>query len=82
MNFRSQQFEYNPATKTYVADASDLQIGTPGEYISIDGYAFVFTYSDMDSSGEDTYGWRYKPTGNSISLNSALAYCTALIIND
>lgn len=82
MDFKSEQFDYNPSSKTYVAEASDLQIGSPGQYISIDGYAFMFTGADKDASGEDTMGWRYKPTMNSVSLNSALAYCTALIIND
>ena len=82
MSFQAKQFEYSPDTRCYVAEASDLQIGSPGQYISIDGYAFMFTGADKDASGEDTMGWRYKPTMNSVSLNSALAYCTALIIND
>lgn len=82
MNFQASQFDYNPSSKTYVAEASDLQIGSPGQYISIDGYAFMFTGADKDASGEDTMGWRYKPTMNSVSLNSALAGCRLLIIND
>ena len=82
MNFKPAQFEYNPDTRTYVAEASTLGIGAPHKYISIDGYAFVFTHTDKDASGEDVYGWNYKPTMNSIGLNSALHGHRVLIIND
>ena len=82
MNFQASQFQYQPENKAYVAEASDLRIGTPGQYITIDGYAFMFVGADKDSTGEDTYGWNYKPTMNSISLNAALHGHTALIIND
>lgn len=82
MSFQNKQFDYNPDTRCYVAEASTLGVSRPGNYISIDGYAFVFTHADHDAVGEDIAGWRYKPTANSVALNSALAYCTALIIND
>jgi hypothetical protein len=82
VNFKPAQFEYNPDTRTYIAEASTLGIGSPAQYISIDGYAFMFTHADTDASGEDIAGWRFKPTMNSVSLNSALAGCGVLIIND
>ena len=82
MNFNPAQFEYNPDTRTYIAEASTLGIGAPHKYISIDGYAFMFTGCDADASGEDIAGWRFKPTMNSVQLNSALAGCGVLIIND
>jgi hypothetical protein len=82
MNFKESQFSYNLATKTYVAEASDLRISSPGQYVTVDGYAFVFTHADKDISGEDIMGWRYAPTGNSLSINPALAGHGLLIIND
>lgn len=82
MNFKAAQFDYHLVGKSYVAEASDLRISNPGEYITIDGYAFVFTHADKDASGEDVYGWNYIPTGNSLSLNPALAGHRVLIIND
>jgi len=82
MNFQASQFQYQPEGKVYVAEASELRIGTPGNYITVDGYAFVFTHADKDASDEDTYGWNYKPTMNSISLNPSLHGHRVLIIND
>jgi len=82
MNFYSSQFQYQPDTKSYVAEASDLAIGTPGQYITLDGYSFMFVGVDKDASGEDTYGWNYKPTMNSIELNPAMQGHKVLIIND
>ena len=80
MNFQAKQFDYNPDTKCYVAEASTLRIGQPGTYITIDG--FMFTHADMDASGEDTAGWRFKATITSVDRCPALAGCTVLIIND
>jgi hypothetical protein len=82
MQFKPDQFEYLPSSRTYVAEASELGISAPQEYIGIDGYAFAFDKCDKDASGEDVMGWRFKPTGDSVSLNPALAGCGVLIIND
>ena len=82
MHFKAAQFSYSPETKCYAAEASELRIGQPGQYVYIDGYAFMFTHADKDATGEDTYGWNYKPTMNAISLNGALHGHRVLIIND
>ena len=82
MNFQASQFQYQPETKAYVAEASELRIGTPGQFITLDGYAFMFVGDEIGGRGEDTYGWNFKPTMNSISLNAALAGHRVLIIND
>ena len=82
MNFQASQFQYQPENKAYVAEASELRIGNPGRYVYLDGYAFMFVGADKDASGEDTYGWNYKPTMNAISLNPGLHGHSVLIIND
>ena len=82
MNFQAAQFDYNPITHTYVAEASTLGISAPGNYISINGHVFMFTHADKDASGDDTMGWRFNPTIGAVSLNPALAGHRVLIIND
>jgi hypothetical protein len=82
MNFKASQFDYNPASKTYVAEASDLRVGITMPYITLDGCAFMLTHTDMDASGEDVYGWRYTVTIDAVQFNPALAGCKVLLIND
>ena len=82
MHFKSEQFSYNPGTKTYVAEASELRIGWPGTYIYLDGSAFMFTHLDKDASGEDIAGWNFKPTMNTVGLNPGMNGARVLIIND
>jgi hypothetical protein len=83
MMFKSSQFQYQADTKAYVAEASELNLGgKPSQYITLDGWAFVFVGADMDASNEDTYGWNYKPTINAVELNAELAGKRLLIIND
>jgi hypothetical protein len=82
MNFTASQFHYTMEDKSYVAEASDLRIGAPGNNITIAGFDFVFTHADKDASDEDTYGWNFKPTMGAINRNPALVGHTVLIIND
>ena len=83
MNFQATQFVYLPENKVYIAEASDLRIGTPDQRsIDIDGATFLFTHADKDSSGEDVMGWNYSASWAAVRVNPALAEHRVLIIND
>ena len=84
MNFRANQFTYLPETKTYVAEASELGIppGVMRQQVQLDGYDFMYVNTDMDASGEDIVGWRFKPTMATVQRNPSMAGTGVLIIND
>lgn len=82
MEFNSKQFELNPHTHTYIAEASTLGLPlgeVPSEITIVIGQPslcakmdFRFKEAEMDASGEDVAGWRY--------INNAGT--TVLVIND
>lgn len=84
MRFKSQQFQWQAASKTYVAEASELGIavGQLDPVVNIDGNHFVYSGTDRDASGEDIAGWRFKPTQASLFKNPSLEGASVLIIND
>ena len=84
MNFRANQFTYVAHSKTYIAEASDLGLG-PGSLDSqlmLEGYSFMYYKTDMDASGEDIVGWRYRPTMGTVQRNPSMAGTTVVIAND
>ena len=76
--YNENNFSFNKTTKTFIAEASELNIGVPSNEIllKIDNTAITFNLSKIDKDGtnEDTYGWRYKSDDNN-NFN-------LLIIND
>src|SRR5690606_34724801 len=76
--FSTSNFSYNKELNSFIAEASEVAFpGFLKNFILVNPKTknqktFTFVKSDKDSSGEDTYGWRYK-TECGIS---------ALIIND
>ena len=80
MQLSTDLFHWQKDTKCFSAEASDLGLNQIPETFSLTNpktrisMVFKFTHKDMDSTGEDTYGWNYVSTTNkSITL---------LIIND
>ena len=78
--FKTDQFSYNPKTRTFSSEASDLRL-PPGQVPNLfelvnesTGGSRLFAYkrADRDGSGEDTYGWWYESCDN----------IRVLIIND
>jgi hypothetical protein len=71
---------YNTVTKLFSTDIHAFR-GMPTQLIRItdkkSGKAITFKYTnaDMDSTGEDTYGWNY------VSIDSK-EKCRLLVIND
>jgi hypothetical protein len=84
MRFQATQFHYDPVTKVYAAEASELGIapGAMDSRVSLDGTLFHYYGTDHDASGEDIAGWRFKITMSAVQLNPALAGTMVLIIND
>lgn len=84
MRFNSNQFQWQPETKSYVAEASELglPVGVLDPVLVIDGNEFQYYGTDHDASGEDVAGWRFKPTMGTVQKNPAMAYTKVLIIND
>lgn len=82
MRFLAHQFQHQLENRSYVAEASNLQIGQPAWNISISGFMFTLAHVDHDASGEEVVGWNYKPTMETVNRNSALAGYKVLIIND
>jgi hypothetical protein len=85
MRFKSEQFQYQEQSKTYVAEASELGLapGThAGSVVSINGFDFHHYGTDMDASDEDVMGWRYKASTATVQKSPVFAGTTVLIIND
>jgi len=84
MHFRSEQFQWQEFSKTYVAEASELRL-PPGRIptvVSINGNDFSHSSTDRDASDEDIAGWRYKPTAATLAKSKAFSGVQVLIVND
>lgn len=84
MNLQAAQFTYNPNTKTYVAEASELglPVGLLPRELTIDGASFVYSHAERDASEEDIAGWNFKVTMGAVQRNPGMAGAKVLIIND
>lgn len=95
MNYLSSQFDYNPDTKVFSQEVSLLftkmvhgilpnnTVGiTITDHTTAIDANFVLVHTDKDQSGEDIFGWHYRPSMESVQNNPALAYTKVLIIND
>jgi hypothetical protein len=82
--YRKNDFDLDPRTNTYVAEASrlglrpgqrphsvELDLSTPA--VAGDQLMYDFFATDRDATGEDVYGWRYRGPAGSPGL---------LIVND
>jgi len=84
MHFRSEQFQWQEGSKTYVAEASELRL-QPGRVpvvVSINGNEFAHSSTDRDASDEDIAGWRYKPTPETLAKSPVFSGTSVLIVND
>ncbi len=80
IQYNKDQFTWNDKSLKFIAEASDLRIGSPAKQIILErngrAITFSFTHADMDESNEDTYGWNY------VSTSGGDFACSLLIIND
>lgn len=84
MHFKSDQFQWQEFSKTYVAEASELRL-PPGRIpteVIINGNAFAYSSTDKDASDEDIAGWRYKPTAATLAKSKTFSGVQVLIVND
>ena len=88
MQLGTEQFDYNPQTRTFTAEISSLTLSSVPKQVTLfnpktgNKALFAFSHTDMDGSGEDAYGWNYKVTMGAVQDNPALANCKILLIND
>jgi len=87
MHFKLAQFDLHD--NTYSQEVSMLQVrqiygmlpsGQIG--ITIDGAEFMFAGDDRDNTGEDIYGWNFRPTMSAVQKNPVFANKRVLIVND
>lgn len=91
--FKSNLFDYNARTKTFVAESSTLTQGSRkpqfGDVDSQRGFVLVsaktgvkvtYIVTSIDSSGDDIAGWRCSPYGYDIPDEAKGT--SVLIIND
>lgn len=64
----------------------ELPNGTRGITVTDTGrgetYTFVFNYVDTDTTGEDTYGWHFRVTMDTVAKYPHMQGHRVLIIND
>ena len=79
---------------TYSEEASTLRVepvygritsGNPGIVVTDDAgkqLEFALAWTDTDASGEDVYGWNFRPTMGTVQKDPQMANRRILIIND
>ena len=84
MRFETHQFQLQEMNKLYVAEASELGIppGMMSQHVILGGMDFMYYSTDLDASGEDITGWRFKPTMSTVQKSPTFAGWQVLIIND
>lgn len=84
MHFTTEQFQLQEMNKCYVAEASELGLapGAMSPDLYLNDNRFQYYGTDMDASGEDVAGWRFKPSMGTLKMSPTFAGWTVLIIND
>lgn len=84
MHFTTEQFQLQPENKCYVAEASELGFapGSMAAHLYLNDNLFQCYGTDMDASGEDVMGWRFKPSMGTLKMSPAFNGWQVLIIND
>ena len=83
-SFNRDQFTHVFESLMYVADASDLRVGSPTAVITIDGFTFESIGAETEDNAAfgDVISWMFRPTLKTIARRAAFAGYVIAIYND